>query len=83
DKSFLDGCVALAERRTLKYTPWRQEGEWAPWGVQLSANANVAVARRMFLDALQDLPAPLNAEQPLILRQRDRSFCFRPRYAAR
>ncbi|WP_197726987.1 lytic transglycosylase domain-containing protein [Rhizobium leguminosarum] len=83
DKSFLDGCVALAERRTLKDTPWRQEGEWAPWGVQLAANANVAVARRMFLDAVQDLPAPLNAEQPLILRQRDRSFGFRPRYAVR
>ncbi|MEI1247897.1 lytic transglycosylase domain-containing protein [Rhizobium aouanii] len=83
DKSFLDGCVALAERRTLKDTPWRQEGEWAPWGVQLAANANIAVARRMFLDAVQDLPAPLNAEQPLILRQRDRSFGFRPRYAAR
>ncbi|EJT06075.1 lytic transglycosylase [Rhizobium sp. CCGE 510] len=83
DKPFLDGCVALAERRTLKDTPWRQEGDWAPWGVQLAANANVAVARSMFLDAVQDLPAPLNAEQPLILRQRDRSFGFRPRYAAR
>ncbi|HWT59007.1 MAG TPA: lytic transglycosylase domain-containing protein [Rhizobium sp.] len=83
DKPFLDGCVALAERRTLKDAPWRQEGDWAPWGVQLAANADVAVARRMFLDAVQDLPAPLNAEQPLILRQRDRSFGFRPRYAAR
>ncbi|KPH08068.1 lytic transglycosylase domain-containing protein [Rhizobium acidisoli] len=83
DKPFLDGCVALAERRTLKDTPWRQEGDWAPWGVQLAANADVAVARRMFLDAVQDLPAPLNTEQPLILRQRDRSFGFRPRYAAR
>ncbi|WP_209885098.1 lytic transglycosylase domain-containing protein [Rhizobium leguminosarum] len=83
DKPFLDGCVALAERRALKETPWRPEGDWAPWGVQLAANANVAVARRMFLDAVQDLPAPLNVEQPLILRQRDRSFGFRPRYAAR
>ncbi|MDR9774434.1 lytic transglycosylase domain-containing protein [Rhizobium hidalgonense] len=83
DKPFLDGCVALAERRTLKEAPWRPEGDWAPWGVQLAANANVAVARRMFVDAVQDLPAPLNAEQPLILRQRDRSFGFRPRYAAR
>ncbi|RWX13716.1 lytic transglycosylase domain-containing protein [Rhizobium hidalgonense] len=83
DKPFLDGCVALAERRTLKEAPWRPEGDWAPWGVQLAANANVAVARRMFVDAVEDLPAPLNAEQPLILRQRDRSFGFRPRYAAR
>ncbi|MGO4483388.1 soluble lytic murein transglycosylase-like protein [Rhizobium pisi] len=83
DKPFLDGCVALAESRTLKDTPWRQEGNWAPWGVQLAANADVGVARRLFLDAVQDLPAPLNAEQPLILRQRDRSFGFRPRYAAR
>ena len=83
DKPFLDGCVALAERRTLKEAPWRQEGDWAPWGVQLAANADVALVRRMFLDAVQDLPAPLNVEQPLILRQRDRSFGFRPRYAAR
>ncbi|TLX00160.1 lytic transglycosylase domain-containing protein [Rhizobium sp. MHM7A] len=83
DKPFLDGCVALADSRRLKETPWRQEGVWAPWGVQLAANGDVAVARRMFRDAVQDLPAPLNAEQPLILRQRDRSFGFRPRYAAR
>ncbi|RUM18743.1 lytic transglycosylase domain-containing protein [Rhizobium phaseoli] len=83
DKPFLDGCVALAERRRLKETPWRQEGNWAPWGVQLAANADVAVARRLFLDAVQDLPSPLDAEQPLILRQRDRSFGFRPRYVAR
>ena len=83
DKPFLDGCVALAERRTLKEAPWRQEGDWAPWGVQLAANADVAMARHMFLDAVRDLPGPLNAEQPLILRQRDRSFGFRPRYAAR
>ncbi|AJC79036.1 MULTISPECIES: lytic transglycosylase domain-containing protein [Rhizobium] len=83
DKPFLDGCVALAERRRLKDTPWRQEGNWAPWGVQLAANADVAVARRLFLDAVQDLPSPLDAEQPLILRQRDRSFGFRPRYVAR
>lgn len=83
DKPFLDACVALADGRRLKDTPWRQEGIWAPWGVQLAASADVAVARRMFRDAVQDLPAPLNAEQPLILRQRDRSFGFRPRYAAR
>lgn len=83
NKPFLDGCVALAERRTLKEATWRQEGDWAPWGIQLAANADVALVRRMFLDAVQDLPAPLNAEQPLILRQRDRSFGFRPRYAAR
>ena len=83
DKSFLDSCVALAERRTLKDAPGRPEGDWAPWGVQLAAHADVAVARRLFLDAVEDLPAPLNAEQPLILRQRDRSFGFRPRYAAR
>jgi hypothetical protein len=83
DKPFLDGCVALAERRRLKDTPWHQEGNWAPWGVQLAANADVAVARRLFRDAVQDLPPPLDAEQPLILRQRDRSFGFRPRYVAR
>ena len=33
--------------------------------------------------AVERLPVPLNAEQPLIMRQRDRSFGFRPRYVTR
>lgn len=83
DKTFLDGCIALAERRSLKEAKWQPEGVWAPWGVQIAANTNVAAARRLFFDAVEELPAPLSAEQPLILRQRDRSFGFRPRYVAR
>jgi hypothetical protein len=82
-KSFLDGCVALAgSRRSGQGLPVAQ-GKWAPWGVQLAAHPDPAVARRLFLEAIQDLPSPLNSEQPLVLRQRDRSFGFRARYAAR
>jgi len=41
------------------------------------------VARSLFFRVVNRLPAPLNAEQPLIFRKRDRSFGFRPRYVAR
>lgn len=83
DKSFIDSCVALAERRKLRETPWQNEGTWAPWGVQLAAHANPDAARRLFFEAVRNLPPPLDQEQPLILRKRDRSFGFRPRYLAR
>jgi hypothetical protein len=83
DKSFLDGCVTLASRRRLKQPPWQTEGVWTPWGVQIAAHFQPALARRLFTLAVSDLPPPLNKEQPLILRVRDRSFGFRPRYAAR
>jgi hypothetical protein len=83
DKSFIDGCVALAESRKLHDTVLEQEVAWAPWGAQLSAHFQVAVARRLFLQAVSRLPPPLKDERPFILRQHDPSFGFRPRYAAR
>ncbi|WP_371073514.1 MULTISPECIES: lytic transglycosylase domain-containing protein [unclassified Sinorhizobium] len=82
-KSFLDGCIALAESRRLREPIWQPEGVWAPWGAQIAAHFQVAVARRLFIEAMRKLPSPLNTEQPLIQRQRDRSFGFRPRYTAR
>ncbi|WP_160006566.1 lytic transglycosylase domain-containing protein [Rhizobium sp. 18055] len=83
DQPFVESCVALADRRKMVEPPWRTEGNWAPWGVQMVANANPDVARRLFFEAVSQLPAPLDQEQPLIMRQRDRSFGFRPRYVTR
>lgn len=83
DQPFVESCTALADRRKMAEPPWHTEGNWAPWGVQMVANANPDVARRLFFEAVAQLPAPLNEEQPLIMRQRDRSFGFRPRYVTR
>ncbi|TCU14008.1 lytic transglycosylase domain-containing protein [Rhizobium sullae] len=83
DKAFLEACIALAESRRFKSSPWQPEGEWAPWGAQLAAHFDPAAARSLFLEDIRKLPVPLNAEKPLILRQRDRSFGYRPRYVAR
>ncbi|TCR90915.1 lytic transglycosylase domain-containing protein [Rhizobium sp. BK376] len=83
DKSFVDACVALARTKNLKEPAFQPEGIWAPWGVQLASNPQGQVARSLFFRVVNRLPAPLNAEQPLIFRKRDRSFGFRPRYVAR
>ena len=83
DKPFLDACVALASTRRMKEPVFEDEGTWAPWGVQLSAHFDKAVARRLFSAAVAQLPTPLKDEKPLIQRERDRSFGSRPRYTAR
>lgn len=83
DKSFVDACVALAATKRLKAPAFPPEGVWAPWGVQLAANVQGPIAKSLFFRAVNRLPPPLNAEQPLIFRHRDRSFGFRARYVAR
>lgn len=83
DKPFIDGCLALAESRRLREPVFVNEGVWMPWGAQVAAHDQGAVARRLFVRAVSRLPAPLNAEQPLILHQRGARRGSRPRYAAR
>ncbi|MBB3399385.1 MULTISPECIES: lytic transglycosylase domain-containing protein [unclassified Rhizobium] len=83
DKPFIDGCIELASKRRLTETASVQQGPWAPWGAQLAAHNNDAAALRLFSAAARQLPASLAGEEPVIVRVRDRSFGFRPRYAAR
>jgi hypothetical protein len=83
DKSFYDACTALADKRRLKEVEFAEEGSWAPWGAQLSAHFQKSVAQRMFLAAVSRMPSPLNAEKPLIQRERNRAFGNRLRYTAR
>ena len=83
DKPFLDGCVELASTRRLTETASVQQGPWAPWGAQVAAHGSDGAALRLFTVIARQLPAPLASEEPVIVRMRDRSFGFRPRYAAR
>ncbi len=82
-KPFHDACTALAETRNLKEIIFAEEGPWAPWGAQLSAHFQKSVAQRLFLNTVARMPAPLNAEKPLIQRERNRAFGSRLRYTAR
>jgi len=83
DKPFYDACTALADKRRLKDVVFEEEGAWAPWGAQLSAHFQKSVAQRLFLATIKRMPSPLNAEKPLIQRERNRAFGNRLRYTAR
>jgi soluble lytic murein transglycosylase-like protein len=83
NKSFYDACTALADKRRLKEVEFEEEGTWAPWGAQLAAHFQKSVAQRLFINTVARMPAPLNAEKPLIQRERNRAFGIRLRYTAR
>lgn len=83
ERPFMEACIALAATRRLVEPADPSEGVWEPWGAQIAAAASSTIARSLFERAIRRLPAPLNVEQPLIIRKRDRSFGFRPRYSAR
>ncbi len=83
DKPFLESCVALADSRRLLSPNLAGQGRWAPWGVQLAAHLDPAVAQRLFVQALSRLPAPLRNEEPVIVPQKGGNFGYRTRYAAR
>lgn len=82
-KPFIDGCLRLANTRRLNESVLIASADWAPWGVQLSAHYNPNVAGRLFATTIGRLPAPLNAERALVVRQKRGNFGYRPRYAAR
>ncbi|EKF59173.1 putative transglycosylase [Agrobacterium albertimagni AOL15] len=81
--SFQDACVVLADKRRMKEPVFAGSADWAPWGVQLAAHFLPAVVDQLFTRAISRLPAPLNAERALIVRQRGGNFGYSPRYAAR
>lgn len=83
DKSFLDGCVALANTRRLREIVVADEAAWAPWGVQIAAHYQKSRAQRLYLNAIKRLPAPINSEKAVLVRERNGSFGARRRYAAR
>nr|WP_245515435.1 transglycosylase SLT domain-containing protein [Rhizobium deserti] len=82
-KSFLDGCIELAASRRLREPILMNSADWAPWGVQLAAHYNPSVASRLFVNAVEKLPQPLNSERALVVRQKSGNFGRRTRYAAR
>ncbi|OHV84090.1 glycosyl transferase [Ensifer sp. LCM 4579] len=82
-KNFLEGCVALASTRRLRDVVVADEAAWAPWGVQLAAHFQKSVAKRLFLNAIKRLPAPISGEKAVLVRERNGSFGARSRYAAR
>ncbi len=82
-RSFLEACTVLADTRRMNEPVFAGSADWAPWGVQLAAHYRPAVVDRLFTRAILQLPAPLNAERALIVRQRGGNFGYRPRYAAR
>ena len=82
-KSFIDGCIQLAASRRINEPVLAQGADWAPWGVQLAAHYDPGRASRFFTLAVARLPAPLNAERALLVRQKMRKFGSRARYAAR
>nr|WP_298100436.1 lytic transglycosylase domain-containing protein [uncultured Shinella sp.] len=82
-ESFEDACIALADTRRLIPPKFEAEGAWAPWGAQLAGHFQKPVAVRLFLATVRSLPAPLNKEKPLILKELNRAFGTRLRFTAR
>ncbi len=80
---FQEACTVLAETRRMNEPVLAGSADWAPWGVQLAAHYRPSVVDHLFRRAIGGLPAPLNAERALIVRQRGGNFGYRTRYAAR
>ncbi len=83
EQPFQEACTVLADTRRMNEPVFAGSADWAPWGVQLAAHYRPAVVDRLFTRAILRLPAPLNAERALVVRQRGGNFGYRPRYAAR
>ncbi len=82
-RPFQEACTTLADTRRMTEPVLTGSADWAPWGVQLAAHYRPTVVDRLFTRAILELPAPLNEERALVVRQRGGNFGHRPRYAAR
>lgn len=81
--TFLDGCIRLAVSRRLGEPVLIQASDWAPWAVQLAANFDPGITRRLLRQAVARLPEPLSSESAMIVRQRRVKPGMRPKYQAR
>lgn len=82
-RSFVSACIRLAATRNMPEPILIGSADWAPWGVQLAANFNPGIARRLLRESMSRLPAPLNGEHALIIRQKVVKPGMRPKYQAR
>lgn len=82
-RSFIGACIRLATSRNLREPILIGSPDWAPWGVQLAANFNPSITRRLLSESMARLPAPLNGERALIIRQKRVKPGMRPKYQAR
>lgn len=82
-KPFLNACMRLATRRTLRDPVAVHSPDWAPWGVQLAANFDPNVTRRLMSDSMARLPAKLRQERVVMIRQKRVKPGMRPKYQAR
>lgn len=82
-RSFLSACIRLAISRDLREPILLQSADWAPWGVQLAAHFDPSIASRLMSESMSRLPAPLNGEHALIIRQKRVKPGMRPKYQAR
>ena len=80
---FHDACTALANKRRLKEVAFEDEGVWAPWGAQLAGPFPEIRRAAPVLATVLRSHRPLNAEKPLIQRERNARFGARLRYTAR
>lgn len=82
-RSFLGGCIRLATSRKLRDPILVHSPDWAPWGVQLAANFNPAITRKLLSESMSRLPANLSSERAVIIRQKRVKPGMRPKYQAR
>lgn len=82
-RSFLSACIRLATSRNLREPILVESADWAPWAVQLAANYNPSIASRLMSESMSRLPAPLNSERAVIIRQKRVKPGMRPKYQAR
>lgn len=80
---FISACIRLAVSRNMPEPVLVGSLDWAPWAVQLAANFNPAITRKLLSQSMSKLPASLKGERALIVRQKRVKSGMRPKYQAR